>query len=469
MNDEPAPWQTRPRFSRKFGCLLVGVGLPLLMLLMLVAIYMIWVARANRRAERALAAIREAGEPVDASELNAFYALPEGADDVTQLWLFAMRPFEGPEYQEACEPLPIVGSGDETIPPPGKPWEDLEAVEAFLAKYAAPMAAAHKAAERGGAARYPVDFSQGWDVLLRRGQQARALTRMLVLEAQVRAHRGDWPGAVRSIRDMHRLAESLKLEPCLVSQLVRYAIDGIARGTLQDFMQSEDCSVDDLASLQQVFQSIDYSEGLERAMLGERAMGVSLFQDTASLRELFPAAPAALVNLVPRGDDLALLVEFMSRHVEAARVDGPERLREFDAVDDDIQSTLGNLGPVGKVRYMFSALTLPAVSMTATVEARGTAGNRAAAAVIAAERFRKKHGRLPKGLEELVPEFLPEVPVDPFTGEPMKVTIEDDKLTVYSVGENGVDERGCGGRWDGSDGDSDDVAFPMPQPPENPE
>jgi len=426
MNDEPPPWQSKPRFSGKFGCLLFGVGLPLLALLLLVAIYTIWTARANRRAARALAAIRAAGEPVDASELNAFYALPEGADDVTRLWLIPMRAFDGRDYEKACEPLPIVGSqeDEQPIPPPGEPWQDLEAVEAFLAKYAREMAAAHEAAERGGAARYPGHYSQGWYVLLKHIEQARQLARMFALEARVRAHRGDWPGAVRSIRDMHRLAGSLEREPCLVSQLVRYAIDGIGRETLQNLMEAEDFPAEQFASIQELLLSIDYNEGLVRALLGERAMGVSMFEDPAALGD---EVPATVLRLIPRGDDLALYVDFMNRQVAAARLENPERLREFKTIEDDLTNTLGDLGAINQIRYIFSSLLLPAVSAVATAEARHAASNRAAAAVIAAERFRLEHGRLPKDLEELVPEFLAEVPADPFTGEPMKMKIEGDK------------------------------------------
>jgi len=468
MNDDPPPWQSKPRFSRRFGCLLFGVGLPLLVLLLLVAIYMIWSARSNARARRALAAIRATGEPVDASELNAFYTLPEGADDVTRLWLIPMRAFDGPEYRQACEPLPIVGwsEDEQPIPPPGEPWQDIEAVEAFLAKYADEMAAAHAAAQRGGAARYPADYSQGWEVIVEHIQQARALARMLALEARVRAHRGDWPGAVRSIRDLHKLAGSLEREPLLTCQLVRYAIDGVARGTLQDLMEAEDFPAEQFASLQDLLRSIDYGEGLERALIGERAMGVSTFDDAATLGH---DVPAGLVRLVPRGDDLAMFIDSMSRAVAAARLEEPERLREFEALGDDLQDTFGNLGPIDRFRYAFSAMLLPAVSSVATAEARNTAQDRAAAAVIAAERSRRKHGRLPKDLDELVPGFLAEVPVDPFSGEPLKYKAEDGKATVYTVGENRIDEQGQNDLLTGSPGDRDDWPFPERRAPDQEE
>ena len=40
---------------------------------------------------------------------------------------------------------------------------------------------------------------------------------------------------------------------------------------------------------------------------------------------------------------------------------------------------------------------------------------------LAVELFSRKYGRLPQKLDELVPEFLPAVPVSPFTGKPLQI------------------------------------------------
>ena len=69
--DSPPPSQSKPRFSRKFGCLLVGIGLPALVLLPLVATYIVWTVRGNRRAEKALAKIRAAAARLQATRRHA--------------------------------------------------------------------------------------------------------------------------------------------------------------------------------------------------------------------------------------------------------------------------------------------------------------------------------------------------------------------------------------------------------------
>jgi hypothetical protein len=61
---------------------------------------------------------------------------------------------------------------------------------------------------------------------------------------------------------------------------------------------------------------------------------------------------------------------------------------------------------------------------------------------IAAERFRQSNGRWPKNWEELVPQYLKEVPQDPWSDKPLRMRKTQEGLTIYSVGVNRVDDGG---------------------------
>ena len=74
--------------------------------------------------------------------------------------------------------------------------------------------------------------------------------------------------------------------------------------------------------------------------------------------------------------------------------------------------------------------------------AAAVARARATDAGIAVHRFRLARERLPANLEELVPEFLPEVPRDPFTGELLHYHVRKDEYVVYSIGKNRSDDGG---------------------------
>ena len=57
--------------------------------------------------------------------------------------------------------------------------------------------------------------------------------------------------------------------------------------------------------------------------------------------------------------------------------------------------------------------------------------------VLALRLHEKDRGALPVTLNELVPDYLDAVPVDPFDGGPFRYSPED--RAVYSVGPDGID------------------------------
>lgn len=57
--------------------------------------------------------------------------------------------------------------------------------------------------------------------------------------------------------------------------------------------------------------------------------------------------------------------------------------------------------------------------------------------LLALKAYNQDNGRLPDSLETLVPNYLPEVPKDPFSGQDLKYSLE--KKIIYSVGQNGTE------------------------------
>lgn len=85
---------------------------------------------------------------------------------------------------------------------------------------------------------------------------------------------------------------------------------------------------------------------------------------------------------------------------------------------------------------------------------RGLAQRRMAATALAIRLYEVDHGRRPATLDELVPAYLPAVPVDPFTEDasPLRYLPDGAPARLYSIGENGVDDGSpvqptTGGGW----------------------
>ncbi|MGB2906430.1 MAG: hypothetical protein WBB73_04985, partial [Candidatus Aminicenantaceae bacterium] len=61
---------------------------------------------------------------------------------------------------------------------------------------------------------------------------------------------------------------------------------------------------------------------------------------------------------------------------------------------------------------------------------------------LACKIYRNRHGKFPEAMNDLSPEILTEIPLDPFTGESLIYRKEGDGFIVYSVGSNLKDDGG---------------------------
>jgi hypothetical protein len=92
--------------------------------------------------------------------------------------------------------------------------------------------------------------------------------------------------------------------------------------------------------------------------------------------------------------------------------------------------------------YILSGLLLPALGSSVIKEAKGLAQICTAQTALAIERFRLANGKLPEKLDELIPQFLPAVPQDPFDGQPLRYHRLEKGYVIYSIGSDGEDNGG---------------------------
>ena len=124
--------------------------------------------------------------------------------------------------------------------------------------------------------------------------------------------------------------------------------------------------------------------------------------------------------------DLAFYLETMQTNIALASLGPPRSLEMSQFVEKrDAKAR--------KQFYVVSALLLPGLGNSVLREAGGLARLRLAQCAVAVERFRLSEGRLPAELKEVVPRFLPLVPVDPFNDTPMRYRLLAKGYVVYVV------------------------------------
>jgi hypothetical protein len=94
-------------------------------------------------------------------------------------------------------------------------------------------------------------------------------------------------------------------------------------------------------------------------------------------------------------------------------------------------------------RYLLSNEATAVDGNTILKPLRAEIQRRMLVTVLALERHRLRHGKLPDSLQALVPEFLSAVPLDGMDGKPLRYRLKPDgTFVLYSVGENGIDDGG---------------------------
>jgi hypothetical protein len=90
-----------------------------------------------------------------------------------------------------------------------------------------------------------------------------------------------------------------------------------------------------------------------------------------------------------------------------------------------------------RVGDLFVCLSLPAaMSPVHIAEQRGTAMARLSVLGYGLAAYRAEHGEYPRQLEQLVPDYLPELPMDPFNDKPFSYQTKDKGFLLHSFGPN---------------------------------
>jgi type II secretory pathway pseudopilin PulG len=93
-------------------------------------------------------------------------------------------------------------------------------------------------------------------------------------------------------------------------------------------------------------------------------------------------------------------------------------------------------------RSLLTSVIFPSFSGTFERVAMDEAQLQNAQLALAAARFRLDHGQLPTNIGDLVPNYIAEIPTDPFDGKPMRYKKTDEEAVFYSVGFDGKDDGG---------------------------
>ncbi len=318
---------------------------------------------------------------------------------------------------------------------------------AYLEANAEALRLLHDAAGRTES-RYPLDFSKGFNMPLSHLGKLRQSARLLQIEAFVAAEDGDTRRALDAVTAALAVGNSIRQEPVLISQLVRIACHGITLDAVKRMVAVAAFSEEELAALAGALKAEEDPGALTRTLAGERVLGMIAFENPEQVlggipevQSLGPVGVSAVSGLVritgAASGDRRRFLSAMEDMITASQRPLHEALPMMEALDPRLQAERSWIPS-------FTDSFVPAMTRVGVAFARDAATLASAQASVAVERYRLAHGgAVPEQLRDLVPAFLPAVPMDPFDGKPLRFRRDDSGYSLYSVGEDRQDNEGA--------------------------
>ncbi len=432
----PADADVRP-YPPRYRWLKVGAAGVALLALSLLALRLVAGWSADRRIGEAVARLRAEGRPVVPADLNS--TPPPDAENAAVFLARAAAFVMLTKAQDAAA---------DKIGGPGFTAADLALVRAAVAANAGALADAHAA--RGVA---KVD----WRVHFRRpvitvGQPnlnpQRELANLMRDAIVVQSADGDSAAAVDTALDLLRAAKAEIAGKTVVANLVGLGMSGVAVRQLE------------LALPKLTFAG---EAGPRPAPRAQATALIAALLDDSFIRGMADAVDVDRVGSSDFLDQFATgwTLRPFFRSTDADRFPHAEAVRAaalagtLKAAESLPAQSASLDGPKGFATVLDSDQTKLLITTL-----RATANRRLAAVAVAVRLYRIDHaGRLPGALADLVPQYLPVVPVDPMRGDGGPLGYAPTYAPpgggppsprVYSVGRDGADDGGAGGileRW----------------------
>jgi hypothetical protein len=270
--------------------------------------------------------------------------------------------------------------------------------------------------------RYPASGSREDGTAANLCQDSRRIAGLLHLDSILQAQDKQADDALRTALGVLNAGRSIGDDSYSLSQLVRMGCDTLAIRIVERVLAQGEPSEKSLQMAQRIFEDEAGQPLFLLACRGHRA-------DTYDKMTL-SKIPFWPVNF-PK------ILQLENKCVEMAKARSEEQQSRLP----ELKAEASRLDPI-------SALWFSSFEKIFQAWLRQQAWLRCAYVGLAVERYRQAYGRWPDELAALIPEFLQELPLDPYNASPLKYRRDEQGVVIYSVGPDGEDN---GGKFDRED------------------
>ena len=295
----------------------------------------------------------------------------------------------------------------------------------------------------------------------------RNTTRLLAIRSTAELALGQTDQAFADVKLGLYLAETLKAEPVIISQLVRYACLRVTMYTIFTGLHDRQWSDAQVQQLQAMLTQIDLINGLMISLDGESKMHNAVLEDLKVVPNRLKVINRWVGYINPQSNDSRnRFLEFLfwvavprgwidfeqlnNHRFYLDKVSGalnlqtqsldPQIANEADQASARLAS--GGFVEIVLKHKVILNLAAPTFGKLAQKTAVAQADVKMAEIACALERYRLAHGQYPDALSALTSQFVTALPNDPIKAGEFKYRRTGDAFVLYSVGWNMTDDGG---------------------------
>ena len=237
-------------------------------------------------------------------------------------------------------------------------------------------------------------------------KQFRALARLLGFESRIKTVHQDYDGAMQADIDAIQLGTDIQHTQPLIGTLVGFACETVGRTGVFDLADRVTPAAAKLDA-RRLARIDGTATTITQVLTGE---------EQYSITGQSPTPP----------EIIAAYRQYMDAVVVQTAKPFPQRSMV------PLSSTAGDYALSPDVLYKFELR-----------DANNQVQNEMLSVALALSAYHGDHGAYPATLTDLMPDYLDQIPLDPFTaGQPLLYHLQDDKYVLYSIGPDGADNGG---------------------------
>ena len=294
---------------------------------------------------------------------------------------------------------------------------------------------------------FPLRYEDTVDTLLPHLSVVKSITSLANFSALTQMAAQNPEGAFDETMLTLKIAQCLKSEPTLISQLVRIATLSLAANTAWEGLSRRLWNETQIKAIQEMVATIDQLTDYGQTVRSERAFSNLIIEgmiggDNKLVGMLTGGQGKVLskLNLEGMMRQNQLLINRLHQDYSLALIDAtqrrayPEKANHFEDVVKNMPRTPYNI---------LAKMLFPALDKTAAKMARSQSTLDCLVVSCAIERYRLANGHYPDALSSLVPKWISAVPNDVIDGQPLRYQKSaGGGYILYSIGWDQIDDNG---------------------------